>query len=117
MRAWLWLIVVVTVASAAGCSLGNVLAQSDLFAGNRPDVAKSCCTCLHDHVPPAGEACTTVADGGVVTGGGCLCTGNTDTCSAALLDAGTIVLVGGCVQSGGACFDACSGALTFDTAQ
>ena len=116
LRATLLCVVVVMTGATSACGLGGSLAQSEPFAPLRPDVAATCCTCLHFFAPPSGESCGPNVDGGVANGS-CLCGGDTDTCSAALVDAGTIVVVGGCVQSGGACFDACSGVLTFDAAK
>ena len=115
LRASVVYVVVVVVGATSACGLGGALAQSEPFAPLRPDVARGCCVCLDFFQPRGSESCDPDVDGGVASNS-CLCGGDKDTCTTALLDGGTVVVVGNCVQTNGICGAACEGVLTFDAA-
>ena len=119
----------------AACDGRACLAQSDLFAGFRPDLIEQCCTCLSQRgtrFPGSSCAEATLQDDGTISypdgavvapaddafssddGDNevsddeipCLCTGDFGTCTESLSGGGQIDIAGGCLDQPGIGFNA-----------
>ncbi len=135
-----WAVVVVVF---AGCDIRASLAQSELFAGLRPDLIRECCACLAANTTTDEDATCSEArledgvvgfDDDAVFGRPddpetdvdetifipCLCGSSRLSCMDALEVGEEIFIPGACVDQVDAqapCESACAGVLSFDSIQ
>jgi hypothetical protein len=128
---------------AAACDVWASLAQSEVFAGLRPDLIRTCCACLAANTTTNESATCSEArlENNVVTFDDdavfgrpddedtdedesvtipCLCEDSRLSCQDALAEGDSILIPGACVDLVDAqapCESACAGVLSFDTIQ